>query len=74
MWNDGSNRDSRNNWHGGAHRRPQGGPGGHGRWRGGGQRQGDRGTKTCPKCGAVVTDLGGHIRSRHDDPASHPRE
>lgn len=29
---------------------------------------------TCPMCGAVVTDLGGHMRSKHDDAESHPRD
>lgn len=34
----------------------------------------DRGPKTCPMCGAVVGDLGAHIRQRHDDAQSHPRD
>jgi hypothetical protein len=33
-----------------------------------------RGPIVCPMCGAVVPDLGAHVRSRHDDPASHPRD
>ena len=28
----------------------------------------------CPMCGAVVPDLKTHIRQRHDDPESHPRQ
>lgn len=34
----------------------------------------DRGPKACPMCGEVVGDLASHMRDRHDDPASHPRE
>ena len=33
-----------------------------------------RGPVACPMCGMVVPDLGRHIRERHDDPASHPRD
>jgi len=68
--------------------RPQGhaggAPKGHGRRTDGGpsyarQRPQFRnrqpaGPKTCPMCGAVVGDLARHIRERHDDPVSHPRE
>jgi hypothetical protein len=60
-----------NNGHGGGAR--QGRPNGHGRRFGGGGRAA-RGPTTCPMCGVAVTDLGAHIRSRHDDPQSHPRD
>jgi hypothetical protein len=30
--------------------------------------------KTCPMCGAPVTDLKRHIHERHDDPHSHPHD
>ncbi len=33
-----------------------------------------RGPKHCPMCGAVVENLGRHIRERHDDATSHPRD
>ena len=52
-----------------AHSRPsRGGPAAR---QGGGR---GRGPVTCPMCGAVVPDLGAHVRSRHDDPLSHPRD
>ena len=63
----GGGRPSRGG-HGG-----QNGQNGHGRRFG--HNRGARGGPTaCPMCGAVVTDLGAHMRSRHDDPASHPRD
>lgn len=32
------------------------------------------GPKHCPMCGQVVGDLARHMRERHDDAASHPRD
>jgi hypothetical protein len=52
-----------------------GGPYARARFRGGPARGGAaRGPTHCPMCGEVVTNLSAHIRTRHDDPASHPRE
>jgi hypothetical protein len=31
-------------------------------------------SRHCPVCGMEVADLGQHIRQKHDDPESHPRE
>jgi hypothetical protein len=58
--------------------RDSGRPSGHGsqmrtRHRSNG-RPNQRGPQTCPMCGAVVGDLKFHMQSKHDDPASHPRE
>ena len=33
-----------------------------------------KGPRSCPMCGAVVSDLAAHIRDRHDDADSHPRD
>ena len=51
-----------------------GGHNGHSGRRFGHNRGSRVGPTACPMCGAVVTDLGAHIRSRHDDPMSHPRD
>jgi hypothetical protein len=50
------------------------GPGSRGRDRRRGGGRGQAGPKICPMCGAVVPDLGSHIRSRHDDAESHPTD
>jgi hypothetical protein len=60
---------------GAKHHRSGGGPhrqGGH--RRGGPGRQSRPTTTACPMCGAIVSDLAGHVRSKHDDPDSHPRD
>ena len=49
-------------------------PGTGGGWRRGPSRPHAGGPKACPMCGAVVPDLKRHIRERHDDPSSHPRD
>lgn len=43
------------------------------RRRGGASKSTRYGPKSCPMCGDIVSDLAQHIRSKHDDPASHPR-
>src|SRR5687768_17268203 len=62
--------------HGGGSAGGGGGGGGAGGWQ---RRRGPsgparHGPKACPMCGAVVPDLARHIRDRHDDPHSHPRD
>jgi hypothetical protein len=37
-------------------------------------RRANSGPKTCPMCGAAVDNLAAHIRQRHDDAQSHPRQ
>jgi hypothetical protein len=37
-------------------------------------RAANHGPTVCPMCGEPVTNLSGHIRMKHDDPASHPRD
>jgi hypothetical protein len=36
--------------------------------------KGERGPKACPMCGELVTNLSQHVRSKHDDANSHPRD
>lgn len=60
--------------HGGRARYGGGGGGGYARGAGGQGRSNARGPIACPMCGEVVANLAAHIRTRHDDPASHPRE
>jgi hypothetical protein len=43
------------------------------RRRGGPSKSTRYGPKSCPMCGDVVADLAQHIRTKHDDAASHPR-
>jgi hypothetical protein len=58
---------------GGGHRTAGGGPHAR-RFRGGGPGKAPQGPKHCPMCGEVVTNLSQHVRSKHDDATSHPRD
>ena len=41
-------------------------------WQQGGRHGG--GGATCPMCGASVSNLAAHVRDKHDDAVSHPRD
>ena len=49
-------------------------PGPHARRYGRPPARGERGPKACPMCGELVTNLSLHVRSKHDDATSHPRD